>query len=149
MASYNWWRRNPKRKTLPKSVDLIQRIRNGDYDTSQYLEEAEDELRMLEKLKSEEIQRGEMMGLDKSTVSENIFSKTDTYRRRYNRLMKDFEEDEFKIIQKLKKDLKKEFGKDHWEYLYTMWLDNKLDDLTIEQIYNEYKLIKKSGLKLG
>lgn len=148
MASYNWWRRNPKRKTLPTSVPFLTRIKNGDYDTSQYLSEAELELQTLEKLKEEEVQRGKELGLDKFTVSENVFDKTDTYRRRYNRLMKDFAADEDKILRKLQKDLKKQFGKDHWEYLYKMWLDDTLDDLTIEELYNEYKFIKESGLKL-
>lgn len=147
MASYNWWRRNPKRKTLKKSADLIDKIENGDFNQSQYLKEAEAELDTLEQIKEEIRSEGKEKNWGKQTIQYDIREKTNQYRRRYNRLMKDFERDEFKILHNLKKELNSNFD-DYWEYLYNEWLDGNLEDLTVKELYKEYKLIHNNDLKL-
>jgi len=113
--TFNWWRRRKKRKKLPKSKPLLLRIRNGDFNTSQYLDEANFEMDTKQKLQTQEIERGSRLGLKYETVRQNIFNATDQYQRRYNRLMNDYFEDEDRILEEFRFALKKEFGKDLWE----------------------------------
>lgn len=138
-STYNWWRRNKKRKTLPKSKPLLLRIRNGDFETSQYLKEAAAEMETLTNLKEKEILRAQKLNLNKETTEQNVFNATDEYQRRYNRLMKDFFEDEQRILKELRMGLKREFKKDLWERAM-----ESLSDGGVEDLYWWYK--KELGL---
>jgi len=137
-ATYNWWRRNDKRKKLDKTSPLIDKIKHGDFEFSQYYDEAQEELQTIERIKQEQTERGKRLALRGVTVDENIRKETDQYHRRYTRLMKDHYEEEDRLLRELRKELKKEFGK-HWDYLYESWLNGKTDDLTVEELYETYK----------
>jgi len=147
MASYNWWRRRPKRKTLKKSAPLIDKIEHGDFEVSQYLREANFELKLMEREKRKIRKKGEEESWGKQTIEHDIRKKTEQYRRRYNRLTKDFLRDDAKILQKLKKELNSKFD-DYWEYLYNEWLDGNLEDLTVKELYKTYELINKNDFEL-
>jgi hypothetical protein len=144
-TTFNWWRRNKKRKTLPKSAPLLDRIKNGDFDVSQYLEEANEEMATLNKLKQKEIERGKSLGLKDTTIRENVFKETDQYRRRYNRLMKDFYEDEDRILDDFFTAIKKRFGVSK-DYLYSEWINKNQKDMTpLEVYYRCEELVNGNG----
>jgi hypothetical protein len=113
--TFNWWRRNKKRRTLKKNAPLLLRIENGDFELSQYWDEANLELDTKQRLTEFEEERGKRLGLRYETVRQNVFNATDQYQRRYNRLFKDFTEDEDRMLDDLRESLRKEFGKDMWD----------------------------------
>ena len=133
-STFNWWRRNPKRKVLPKTSSLIDRINHGDFEVSQYFNEADREMKTLLRLKQIEEEKGERMGLKAETIRQNVFNATDEYQRRYNRLIKDAIEDENRILHELKVSFEKEFSNIP-EYLYKEWLDGNETDMTVEDLY--------------
>jgi hypothetical protein len=143
-TTYNWWRRNEKRKRLDKKSSLIDKIKHGDFEYSQYYDEAQEELQTIERIKEEQTERGKRLGLRGVTIDENIRKETDQYHRRYTRLMNDHNEEEDRLLNELKLSLKKEFG-NHWEYLYKKWVDGKLGDLSIEELYYEYQKLSNGN----
>jgi len=142
--TFNWWRRTNKKKKLDKKASLIDKINHGDFDTSQYLSEAQNEIALMNDVIEEEIQKGKDADLRYLTVQDNIRSKCDQYHRRYNRLMKDFIEDEDRIIASFRAELKKHFKKDHWDTVMALWLNNKIDAMTPKEIYEQYKKLSEA-----
>lgn len=143
-TTYNWWRRNEKRKRLNKKSPLIDKIKNGDFEYSQYYDEAQEELKTIERITQKETERGNRLNLRGITIDENIRKETDQYYRRYTRLMKDHDEEEDRLLNELKISLKKEFG-NHWEYLYKKWTNGELGDLTVEELYYEYQKLSNGN----
>lgn len=143
-TTYNWWRRNEKRKTLNKKEPLLDRIKHGDFEYSQYYDEAQEELKTIERITQEQTERGNRLNLRGITIDENIRKETDQYYRRYIRLMKDHDEEEDRLLNELKTSLKKEFG-NHWEYLYKRWINGELGDLTVEELYYEYQKLSNGN----
>lgn len=142
--TFNWWRRNRKRKTLKKSSPLIDRIKNGDFEVSQYLAEADYEISIKQEIIERETERGERLGLHSETIKQNIFNESDQYQRRYNRLMKDFYEDEDRILLEFRKAINKNFL-NSFEYIFDRWLEDKEPDMTVEELYHRCNQIKKDG----
>jgi hypothetical protein len=95
---FYWWRRFKMRETLHPLKPLYDKIKNGDYEMSDYFYQAKYELELMEE-KLVDIKdvkaRHEATGLSME---------------RYRRLMDDFEKDEDKIIKALRKDFKVVFG---------------------------------------
>lgn len=147
-STFNWWRRNPKRKVLPKSSSLIERINNGDFEVSQYFEEADTEMNTLLKLKKKEEDRGKQLGLKTETIRQNVFNATDEYQRRYNRLIKDAHKDEDRILKEIGVSFKKEFG-DIPERLWDEWLDGNEKDMTVEDFYYRCREIQTTTKQTG
>lgn len=133
-STFNWWRRHPKRKVLSNKRPLIERINNGDFEVSQYFEEAEAEKRTLLELKKKEEDRGKKLGLKYESIRQNIFNATDEYQRRYNRLMKDAYRDEDRILNEIEKSFRKQFG-DIPQTIFDEWLNGREDDMTVEDLY--------------
>ena len=138
--TFNWWRRNKKRRTLKKTAPLLLRIENGDFELSQYYDEANFELDTKRRLTEFEEERGKRLGLKYETIRQNVFNATDQYQRRYNRLFKDFTEDEDRMLDDLRESLKKEFGKDMWDKC----MERQRGKGRVIDIYNWYK--KQSGM---
>lgn len=138
--TFNWWRRNRKRKTLPKSAPLLSRINNGDFELSQYWNEANFELDTKHKLTNFEQDRGQKLGLKYETIRQNVFNATDQYQRRYNRLLNDFFEDEDRLLKELRESLYKEFGKDLWDKC----MERQRGKGRVIDIYKWYK--KQTGM---
>lgn len=138
--TFNWWRRNRKRRTLKKTAPLLLRIENGDFELSQYWDEANFELDTKNKLTKFEEERGKRLGLRYETIRQNVFNATDQYQRRYNRLFKDFTEDEDRMLEDLRLSLAKEFGKDMWDKC----MERQRGKGRVIDIYNWYK--KQCGM---
>lgn len=138
--TFNWWRRNKKRRTLKKTAPLLLRIENGDFELSQYYDEANFELDTKRRLTEFEEERGKRLGLKYETIRQNVFNATDQYQRRYNRLFKDFTEDEDRMLDDLRESLRKEFGKDMWDKC----MERQRGKGRVIDIYNWYK--KQSGM---
>lgn len=144
--TFNWWRRNKKRKTLPKYHPLLTRIRNGDFDTSQYLEEAQVELDTYNEIKDRCFREGKEQDLRHETIIQRIFDEGDQYIRRYNRLMKDFYADEDRILDEIHVAFRKKFG-ETLPHLYQRWLDGKEPDMTLEELYERCEYLKSKGYR--
>jgi len=138
--TFNWWRRNKKRRTLKKTAPLLLRIENGDFELSQYWDEANLELDTKRRLTEFEEERGKLLGLKYESIRQNVFNATDQYQRRYNRLFKDFTEDEDRMLDDLRESLRKEFGKDMWDKC----MERQRGKGRVIDIYNWYK--KQSGM---
>ena len=95
---FYWWRRFKSRETLHPYRPLFDKIKNGDYEMSDYHYQAKYELELLEEklvnVKDPERQH-ELRGLSME---------------RHRRLMNDFEKDETKILNDMKKDFRLTFG---------------------------------------
>jgi len=94
---YYWWRRFKMRETLHPYKPLYDKIKNGDYEVSDYFYQIKYELELLdEKLEgiTDPEKRHEMRGLSMERV---------------RRLSNDFEKDEAAIMKTLIKDFKDTF----------------------------------------
>jgi len=94
---FYWWRRFKVRETLHPLKPLYYKIKNGDYEMSDYFYQAKYELELL----------------DKKLININNIKErheaTGLSMERYRRLMDDFVKDEDKIIKTLRKDFKTVF----------------------------------------
>lgn len=91
---FYWWRRFKPRETLHPLRTLYEKIKNGDYEMSDYHYQAKYELELLEE---------KLNGVVNPSARHEV---TGLSMERYRRLMNDFEKDEDKIIKALKKDFK-------------------------------------------
>jgi hypothetical protein len=93
-----WWRRFKSRETLHPLKPLYDKIKNGDYEMSDYFYQAKYELELMEEktagITNPEA-RHEAIGLSME---------------RHRRLMNDYEKDEEKIMKALIKDFRVVFG---------------------------------------
>ena len=123
---FYWWRRFKMRETLHPLKPLYDKIKNGDYDVSDYFYQAKYELELMEEKTAGIVnpaERHEAMGLSME---------------RYRRLISDYEKDEAKIMQQLKKDFKTVFQVSEEElYRYMEECDGDLMCLynTVKQDY--------------
>ena len=95
---FYWWRRFKMRETLHPLKPLYDKIKNGDYDVSDYFYQAKYELELLDE---------KLVGINDVKARHEA---TGLSMERYRRLMNDYEKDETKILQQLKKDFKTVFG---------------------------------------
>jgi hypothetical protein len=146
-STFNWWRRHKKRKTLPKYHPLLSRIRNGDFDTSQYLQEAQTELDTYNDIVRRCTAEGKELDLRIDTINQRIFDEGDQYMRRYNRLMKDFYADEDRLHHDIRVAFRKQFGQ-ALDHLYNRWLDGKESDMTLEELYHKCQDMKDKGRRV-
>ena len=91
---FYWWRRFKMRETLHPYKPLYDKIKNGDYEMSDYFYQAKYELELLEEKLAE------------TNGVEARHEVTGLSMERYRRLMNDYDKDEEKILQQLKKDFK-------------------------------------------
>lgn len=95
---FYWWRRFKMRETLHPRKPLYDKIKNGDYDVSDYFYQAKYELELLDE---------KLVGINDVKARHEA---TGLSMERYRRLVNDYEKDETKIMQQLKKDFKTVFG---------------------------------------
>jgi hypothetical protein len=95
---FYWWRRFKMRETLHPYKPLYDKIKNGDYEVSDYFYQAKYELELMEE-KLSTIKNPEEQHEQRGLCME-----------RYRRLMNDYEKDEDKILEGLYKDFKITFG---------------------------------------
>jgi hypothetical protein len=126
---FYWWRRFKSRDTLHKNIPLITRIKNGDFDYSDYRVQALYELELAE----------EKVNSFPTYAYTEREGALEMGRKRYNRLMEDFMKDEFYLLQGIKDEFCKWFWISEEEFDRYM---NMCDDGLIEL----YELIKENTL---
>lgn len=126
---FYWWRRFKSRDTLHKNFPLLARIKNGDFDYSDYRVQALYELELAE----------EKVNSFPTYAYTEREEALEMGRRRYNRLMEDFMKDEFYLLQGIKEEFCKWFWISEEEFDRYM---NMCDDGLIEL----YELIKENTL---
>ncbi len=139
MGKFNWWRRyRPKNKLQKRDAIkgvpfVLQQIRHGDYDHSDYKRQADEELQRCEK---------ELQAFTSSYKGD--YPKQDRryldiergYRKRYNKLMDDYHWEEANMLTNLRIALVREFGVDMWEEVMTKAL--RLDISNTESLFFLY-----------
>ena len=142
MGKFNWWRRSKKKKPLDPSKIvkgrsvLLQQIQHGDYDHSDYKRQAEYEMKLCTKAQRE-VERSWMGGPD--SLREKLDEIYRYYRKRYNRLLDDYHQDEAKILSRLRSCLIKEFKVDLWDSVVE---GHQLT--TVEELYYLYKTASRN-----
>lgn len=117
MGKFNWWRRyrskqKLQRKDAKKGIPfLLQQIDHGDFDHSDLKRQAEEELVRCNK----DLQQftKAYKGLDAKS-DERYLDIERKYRKRYNKLMEDYHEEEVKMLMELRLSLIKHFEVDVW-----------------------------------
>lgn len=94
---FYWWRRFKMRETKHPYHPLYDKIKNGDYDVSDYFYQAKYELELMEE------------DLAKIQNVDDQHEKRGLWMERYRRLNEDYEKDEANIMKSLRKDFKMTF----------------------------------------
>jgi len=94
---FYWWRRFKMRETLHPYKPLYDKIKNGDYDVSDYFYQTKYELELMEE------------ELSKIKNPEDQHEKRGLCMERYRRLNEDYAKDEANIMKSLIKDFKTTF----------------------------------------
>lgn len=141
-SKWNWWRRHSKRQPLdPKQAlkgksFLLQQIEHGDFDYSDYYNQALDELIMCEKDKLQLITNWKF---GRESLQERVDELDRKYIKRHNKLMQDHDREENKMLHELKQSLIKEFGVDIW--------DEALDQVDGGNLIDFYYTYRQLALK--
>lgn len=126
---FYWWRRFKSRDTLHKNFPLLERIKNGDFDYSDYRVQALYELQLAE----EKVK----------TYAHYEYTERDEAKemgiRRYNRLMQDFMKDEFYLLQSIKDEFCKWFRISEEEF-------NRYMDMCDGGLENLYDIVRENTL---
>lgn len=137
MGKFNWWRRHKPEKKLKREDALtgvsflLQQIRNGDYDVSDYRRQAREEFDYMA-TEVKKVIKGWKGGSD--SLKEKLNEVERKYIKRHNRLMKDYHEEENRRIQALKEALEKEFGVNVFDEAIEQYGTG-----TLEEFYFGYK----------
>ena len=144
---FYWWRRSHKRSPLKRKDAfkgksfLLQQIQNGDFNYSDYSNQANQEIPIAEK-RVKALRQSFKGGPDSlKEQEEKIMRLTQV---RINRLLEDHHNDETKMLCTLKESLIKEFKVDVW--------DQSLMDVgegTLEDLYMTYQQNAKTSLIIG
>jgi hypothetical protein len=119
---YQWWRRHEYRSELNEKAPFHSRLANGDFEASDYLYQAEMELYLL----------GDKERTCKTAEEQHDFRKL--FNERHRRLQEDYQKDEAKLLQSVKKHFTREFG------LNLRDLERTMDDFdgSLIDLYNYY-----------
>mgnify|MGYP006278494395 FL=1 len=141
MGKFNWWRRHKKRPLLKRKDAFkgqsffIQQILHGDFDPSDYYNQAKQELVYAEK---------DMAKITSTWIAseESLRYKLDEIERKYikrhNKLMEDHHREESMMLFALKAGLLNEFGVDVWEESL-----EKVGEGDIKALYSIYANLAK------
>jgi hypothetical protein len=141
MGKYNWWRRYKKKPLLKRSEALrgksflLQQIENGDYDPSDYANQASHE-RVLCKQEQAKVVKEWKGGPD--SLTEKLREIECKYVKRYNKLMDDYNTEESKLLFSLRKKLTLEFKVDCWDEAL-----NAESEQDLVQFYHNYRKLAK------
>ena len=129
---FRWFTKQRKKK-LPKSAPLLQRIQNGDFDYSIYFDEVKQVRKEAEKI-YEDVMKNALISDIKQREHEALDSSR-MKRVRANKLMEEADKDEKRILHELQQELTKEFGVDLWEKA----MERQRGKGTTEDLYWWYK----------
>ena len=120
---YYWWRRYSTRHELSNNHPLFEKIKNGDYDVSDYIYQSElEHYLMQDKLAT-------------ISASDEKHDVRGLFMTRARKLNEDFQKDERNIMQALVRDFAKTFKKTKKEIEQTM----ESFDGSLEDLFNFYK----------
>lgn len=130
------WYTKGKKKRLPQSAHLFDKIQNGDFDYSHYYSEAEEA-------------RKEYSSLFQQKMDEtNDYGQARSFARMKNvralKLDEEAHNDEMKMLYELRSSLKEEFGFDLWDKMM------KSKQMDLEQLYDFYcqEKMRREGLDI-
>ncbi len=110
-SPFYWWRRFQCRKTLPTNSSFLDKSRHGDYELSDYYVQLKYELELAEEKKSSlKNQLNDYKTREGAKEKINEIEKMKYIR--YNRLMKDFVEDEEYLLGEFRHNIIKLFKKE-------------------------------------
>lgn len=141
MSKFNWWRRYSKKPKLRKADAfrgksfLLQQIENGDYDYSDYLRQAEEELDR-SVAEQDKIRAAHNGGIE--SLNEKLLECERKYIKRYNKLMEDHCAEEDRLLYTLKDAMIREFGIDIW---------NEVVEINVGNLKDFYYLYKNTTKK--
>jgi hypothetical protein len=135
MSPYNKfkWFTNVRKSTLPTPYPLLLRIRNGDFELSPYLIEAEEQRELAQSIYQKEMDNTHISKLS-DRHNEGI-QKSRMKRVKALKLDVEGSKDEIRILRLLREGLEKEFGVDLWE----LASEDQRGDGSIEDLYYWYK----------
>jgi hypothetical protein len=136
---YRWWTKGKKHKPLKADAPLLLKIRNGDFDYSYMFGEAL-EMRQSAQIAYEETYKN-YGGSDEKNRKEAALDVSRMKRVKAIKLELEAGIDEERILQKLRLELKKEFGKDLWDKA----MERQRGKGTLEDLYYWYKKQCKLG----
>ena len=106
---FYWWRRFKSHKNLPYKASLLSKIRNGDFEYSQFFQEAEWELHWMKEEQKEFIENYQ----GKDYWNDNLYMDIEKRaRKRYNKLYEDAMNEENDRLTRLVDALHKQFKMD-------------------------------------
>ena len=130
---YQWWKGNKKRK-LPQSAHLFDKIKNGDFNYSHYFTEAEASRQEYASLFQETMKRTGDYGQARATAKmKNV---------RALKLDEEGHAHEIRLLTNLRNELREEFGFDLWDEMM------KAEPMDLEELYDFYchEKMRKNGL---
>lgn len=121
------WYTNVRKNTLPTSSPLLLRIRNGDFELSPYLIEADEQRDLAKKIYDEEMNNPRISNyLDRQDEARH---KTRMKQVKALKLSEEGNKDEIRRLNLLRKALHKEFGADLWDRAVDVMNDGSVEDL--------------------
>ena len=126
---------DPK-QALKGNSFLLQQIEHGDFDYSDYHNQALDELIMCEKDKLQLISNWKF---GRESLQERVDELDRKYIKRYNKLMQDHDREENKMLHELKESLIKEFGVDIWDEAL-----DQVDGGNLKDLYYTYRQLSSN-----
>lgn len=129
---FRWWTYSKKPKKLKKSAPLIDKIRNGDFDLSIYLQDVP----LAEQDYKEKYEKAaaEYDTTDEFARHNHAHAQARKRNEARLKLLENGTEDELKVLTTLRNELEKEFGEDLWDDATSV--ETGLE--TVEQIYDYY-----------
>ena len=134
---FKWYSKGKLHKPLSQSSPLLLKIRNGDFNPSSYLGEANVVRREYNRIYQREY--------DSHTTDEESVRKFHAHQKArmrnvaYLKLIEEGMWDEERILTRLRNELTSEFGNDYWDEV----VDSEVE--TIEDVYWKYKELSGMG----
>jgi len=129
---YRWFTKQRKRK-LPKSRPLLERIQNGDFEYSVYFDEVHQVRKEAQKV-YDSVMENALIDDENQRRNEALDSSR-MKRVRALKLMEEADKDENRILRDLREELFMEFGKDLWDKAH----EKQRGKGTTEDLYWWYK----------
>ena len=129
---FRWFTKQRKRK-LPKSAPLLQRIQNGDFEYSIYFDEVNQVRKEAQKV-YDSVMENALIDDENQRRNEALDSSR-MKRVRALKLMEEADKDENRILRDLREELTKEFGVDLWDKAH----EKQRGKGTTEDLYYWYK----------
>lgn len=136
---YRWWTKGKKHKPLKADAPLLLKIRNGDFGYSEMFSEAK-QMRETEQNAFEQTYKN-YAGNDERNRLDAALEASRMKRLKAIKLELEAALDEERILQKLRLELKAEFGKDLWDKA----MERQRGKGTLEDLYYWYKKQCKLG----